>query len=146
MKTFFKGLLATSFVCVSLVGGTGTSYAAPTNEAPIDEAPTDEATPASLRLIDTTTIGNGTIGYLNGATGGSTQICLKDAVGGANVAIYDNDNGSKSTLVKSSGFMANGSCYTFNSNPYVDGTDNDAEFIVETTRDILGTIKFELWN
>lgn len=127
MKKMLKGLLATSVICGSFVLGAGNIHA------------------ASWTLIDTATIGNGTVGYLDGAKGGNAKICLKNAVGGANVTVYDDDGSSKS-LIKGTSFWSNGSCYTFNVEPYVDGSDNDAEFIVTTTRDIVGTIKFELYD
>lgn len=129
MKKTLMGLIViTTLLSGSFVWGTQTSYA------------------GANKLIDITTIGNGTTGYLDGSTGGYAKICLKEAPGGANVAIYDNDGGSNNPVIRSSSFMANGSCYTFNAQPYVDGTDNNAEFIVITSRDIIGTIKFELWD
>ncbi|USK44661.1 hypothetical protein [Cytobacillus oceanisediminis] len=133
MKKFLKGLFAASLVFVSFVVGAGTSFA---------------ADPSGWQLVDTYSLGNGTLAYLDGAEGGSAKICLKDAFGGANVTIYDNDGGStsNSTVVKSTSFWGNGDCYSFNVEPYVDGSDNNAEFYVTTTRDIVGTIKFELWD
>jgi hypothetical protein len=129
MKKMFKGVLATTLVCGGLVLGVG--------------AETSHA--GANRLIDIATIGNGTTGYLDGSTGGYAKICLREAFGGANVAIYDNDGGNN-PLIRKSTFMNNNSCYTFNAAPYVDGTDKNAEFIVVTSRDIIGTIKFELWD
>lgn len=126
MKNLLKGVVILSLAIGSFVWGVQTSYAA-------------------MSLIDTATIGNGTTAYLNGAKGGDAKICLKDAPGGANVTLYDDDGDSR-TLIKSTSFWSNGYCYTFNVDPYVDGADNDAEFIVITSRDIIGTIKFELWD
>ncbi|WP_077736806.1 hypothetical protein [Bacillus sonorensis] len=130
MRTFLKGLFITTLVCGGFMWGAGTSYA---------------ADPPGWQLIDTTYIGDGVTGYLNGAEGGNAQICLKDAFGGANVTIYDND-GSSRPVIKSTSFWGNGHCVSFDVDPYVDGSDNDAEFVVTTTRDIIGTIKFELWD
>ncbi|MCM3179768.1 hypothetical protein [Cytobacillus horneckiae] len=130
MKRFLTGLLASSLVFGSFIWGAGTSYA---------------ADPSGWQLIDTASIGNGKIGYLDGAEGGNAKICLKDAFGGAQVTVYDDDGGSN-PVIKSQSFWGNGECFTFNVEPYVDGSDNNAEFVVMTSRDIVGTIKFELWD
>lgn len=130
MKKFLKGLFATTLVCGSFMQGAETSHA---------------ADPSGWQLIDTASIGDGRTGYLNGAEGGSAMICLKDAFGGAEVIVYE-DDGSSWNKIKGPSFWGNGDCFTFNVEPYVDGSDNDAEFVVQTTRDITGTIKFELYD
>ena len=130
MSKFLKSIFIGTLVFGSFIWGAGTGQA---------------ADPAGWQLIDTATIGNGTVGYLNGAEGGNAKICLKEATGGANVTVYD-DDGSSRTKIKDTSFWGNNSCFEFNTEPYVDGSDNDAEFIVTTTRDILGTIKFQLWD
>lgn len=105
------------------------------------------ADPTGWQLIDVSYISTGISGYLDGAEGGSAKICIKD-VSYAIVSIYDNDNGSSfgATKIASNIGMWRGDCYTFNVAPYVDGSDNDAEFIVQTSRDLAGTVKFELWD
>lgn len=130
MKKTLKGLLVSTLLFGSFMWASGIAHA---------------ADPSGWQLIDTASIGNGTTGYLDGAEGGDAKICLKDAFGGANVTVYD-DDGSSKTVIKATSFWGNGNCFTFNVNPYVDGSDNDAEFMVTTTRDIIGTIKFELWD
>lgn len=127
MKKFRKGLFASAVLVGSLFF-----------------SPTDGEA-ADWKLVDSSIIGNGTVGYLNGAKGGKAKICLKEAFGGANVTVYD-DDGSSRSVIKATSFWGNNSCYTFNVDPYVDGADNDAEFVVTTTRNIVGNIKFELWD
>jgi hypothetical protein len=131
MKGFLKSLLVLS-VMISAFGSYSTESHA--------------ADPAGWQLIDTATIGNGTTGYLNGAEGGNAKICLTDAFGGANVTVYDDDGNGNWNVIKSYSFWDNNECWEFDVDPYVDGTDNDAEFVVTTSRDIIGDIIFELWD
>lgn len=101
---------------------------------------------AAWTLVDKKTT-TGKVTYLNGVRGGNAKICLKDQFGGLRFDVYDNDGGSTyGPKVLSSVFINNNSCYTFYAAPYVDGADNDAEFIVQTTRTPIGTYTLELWD
>lgn len=120
-------------VFVSLLCFSGQSYS-------------EAADKSGWQLVDTTYIGSGTRGVLKGVEGGNAKICLKDAFGGANVSFYSYNGSAGRKLIDYSVSMGNNSCYSFDARPYLDGANNEAEFEVENTRHILGTIKFELWD
>lgn len=106
----------------------------------------EAADKSGWQLVDTTYISSGTRGVLKGVEGGNAKICLKDAFGGANVSFYSYNGSDGWKLIEYSVWMGNNSCYSFDARPYIDGANKEAEFEVETTRHIIGTIKFELWD
>lgn len=100
----------------------------------------------SGKLVDSKTT-SGTTTYLNGVKAGQAKICLKNQMGGIRVNVYDNDGGSNyGPLVLNSVFIGNNDCVTFDAAPYIDGADNDAEFIVVTTRHPVTSYTLELWD
>lgn len=100
----------------------------------------------SGKLVDSKTTSSSTT-YLNGVKSGKAKICLKNQIGGIRVNVYDNDGGSNyGPLILNGAFIGNNDCVTFDATPYIDGTDNDAEFIVVTTRTPIGSYTLELWD
>lgn len=100
---------------------------------------------ASWTLVDSKTSDSQTK-YLNGVKSGQAKICLKEQFGGGNFSVYDNDDGSRGPMILNSHFLGNNDCVTFDATPYIDGTDNDAEFIVVRTRSGLFSYTLELWD
>lgn len=129
MKKITKYLIALTIIITSLtIGNTLSTHA------------------YSGTLVDSKT-SSGTTTYLNGVKSGDAKICLKDQFGGIRVNVYDNDGDSSyGPLILSSVFIGNNSCITFDATPYIDGADNDAEFIVVTTRSQLSSYTLELWD
>lgn len=107
------------------------------------------ADPSGWQLIDTDTVNSSNLAYLDGAEGGNARVCL-DFWSGSRINLYDNDgNGvqsSKKINSSSSIYLGDGECYSFNVEPYVDGSDNDAEIIVKVVRSAWDGTKFELWD
>lgn len=126
MKKIMMGLVViTTLVCGTLWG-------------------TETSNAASYTLVDKKTT-SGTTTYLDGVKGGNAKICLKEEFGGSRFDIYDNDGGNN-PLIQGSVFIGNNGCYTFNAAQYVDGSDNNAEFILVTTRTPLTSYVLELWD
>lgn len=69
-------------------------------------------------------------------------------MGGMRISVYDNDgNGIEtSKRILNSVFIGNNKCVTFDATPYIDGADNDAEFIVLPTRGSTTSFTLELWD
>ena len=100
----------------------------------------------SWTLVDSKT-SSSTSTYLKGVKDGEAKICLKDQVGGIRVNVYHKDESSSyGTLILNSVFIRNNSCITFDASPYIDGTNNTAEFTVVTTRTPISSYTLELWD
>ena len=97
-------------------------------------------------LVDSKT-SSSTSTYLKGVTDGNAKICLKNQTGGIRVNVYHKEeNSSYGTLILNSVFIRNNSCITFDASPYIDGTNNAAEFTVVTTRTPISSYTLELWD
>lgn len=106
---------------------------------------------ASWKLVDSKTVSASSTAkavYLNGVKKGNAKICLKNQMGGMRISVYDNDgNGIEtSKRILNSVFIGNNKCVTFDATPYIDGADNDAEFIVLPTRGSTTSFTLELWD
>ena len=100
----------------------------------------------SWTLVDSKTSSSAST-YLKGVTGGDAKICLKNQIGGIRVNVYHKDGSSSyGTLILNSVFIGNNSCITFDASPYIDGTNNAAEFTVVTTRTPISSYTLELWD
>ena len=100
----------------------------------------------SWTLVDSkTSVGAST--YLRGVKDAEAKICLKNQIGGIRVNIYTKgEDSSYGTLILNSVFIGNNSCITFDAGPYINGTNNDLEFIVVTTRTPISSYTLELWD
>ena len=97
-------------------------------------------------LVDSKTSSSAST-YLKGVKDGSAKICLKNQIGGIRVNVYHKDeNSSYRSLILNSVFIGNNSCITFDASPYIDETNNDAEFTIVTTRTPLSSYTLELWD
>lgn len=105
---------------------------------------TETSNAATWTLVDKKK-SSGRTTYLDGVKGGYAKICLKEEFGGSRFDIYEND-GANTPMIKAGVFIGNNDCYTFNAAPYVDGSDNDAEFILVTTRTPITSYVLELWD
>lgn len=106
---------------------------------------------ASWKLVDSKTVSasaNAKNIYLNGVKKGKAKICLKNRIGGMRISVYDNDgNGIESSKeIFYYAFIGNNKCLTFDATPYIDGADNNAEFIVVPTRGSVSSFTLELWD
>ena len=100
----------------------------------------------SWTLVDSKT-SSSTSTYLKGVTDGDAKICLKNQLGGIRVNVYHQDGSSSlGSLILNSVFIGNNRCITFDASPYIDGTDNDAQFVVVTTRTPISSYTLELWD
>ena len=100
----------------------------------------------SWTLVDSKT-SSGTSTYLKGVTGGDAKICLKNQLGGIRVNVYHQDGSSSlGSLILNSVFIGNNRCITFDASPYTNGTNNDAQFVVVTTRTPISSYTLELWD
>ena len=100
----------------------------------------------SWTLVDSKT-SSGSSTYLSGIKDGDAKICLKNQLGGIRVNVYSKDEGSNyRTLILSSVFIGNNSCITFDASPYINGTNNDVQFVVVTTRTPISSYTLELWD
>lgn len=100
----------------------------------------------SLTLVDSKTSSSSST-YLGGAIDRDAKICLKNQIGGIRVNVYSKDKGtSDRTLILNSVFIGNNSCITFDASPYIDGTNNDVQFVVVTTRTPISSYTLELWD
>ena len=100
----------------------------------------------SWTLVDSKT-SSSTSTYLTGVTGGDAKICLKNQIGGIRVNVYHKDGSSSyKSLILNSVFIRNNSCITFDANPYINETNNAAEFTVVTTRTPISSYTLELWD
>ena len=100
----------------------------------------------SWTLVDSKT-SSSTSTYLTGVTGGDAKICLKNQIGGIRVNVYHQDGSSGfGALILNSVFIGNNRCITFDASPYMDGTNNDAQFVVVTTRTPISSYTLELWD
>lgn len=86
--------------------------------------------------------------YLNGVKAGNAKICLKDEFGGMRISVYDNDGGTPTSgpRIYDHVFIGNNECLIFDAKPYIDGTDNDAEFVIAPTRGSVSSFIFQLWD
>lgn len=104
---------------------------------------------ASWKLVDSKNVSASATAkntYLNGVIGSKAKVCLKDQFGGMRLSVYDNDD-KFGPLILNSVFVGNNGCTTaFNATPYIDGTDKDAEFIVQPTRGSVSAYTLELWD
>ncbi|USK44660.1 hypothetical protein [Cytobacillus oceanisediminis] len=106
------------------------------------------ADPAGWQLIDDATYQHAYTGPVtfNGAEGGNAKFCLKTTPGtGMYLKIYEDDGYSSNTLIHQS-YFSPGECWTFDVDPYVDGSDNDAEFLVQLVRGATGNVVVQLWD
>ena len=100
----------------------------------------------SWTLVDSKTASS-TSTYLKGVTGEDAKICLKNQLGGIRVNVYHQDGSSGfGSLILNSVFIGNNRCITFDASPYMDGTNNDAQFVVVTTRTPISSYTLELWD
>ena len=100
----------------------------------------------SWTLVDSKT-SSSTSTYLKGVTGGDAKICLKNQIGGIRVNVYHKDGSSSyGALILNSVFIGNNNCITFDANPYINETNNAAEFTVVTTRTPISSYTLELWD
>ena len=100
----------------------------------------------SWTLVDSKT-SSSTSTYLKGVTGGDAKICLKNQLGGIRVNVYhQGGNSSLGSLILNSVFIGNNRCVTFDASPYIGGTNNDAQFVVVTTRTPISSYTLELWD
>ena len=100
----------------------------------------------SWTLVDSKT-SSGTSTYLKGVTGGDAKICLKNQLGGIRVNVYHQDGSSSlGSLILNSVFIGNNRCITFDASPYTGGTNNNAQFVVVTTRTPISSYTLELWD
>lgn len=100
----------------------------------------------SWALVDSKTSSSSST-YLGGVIDGDAKICLKKQIGGIRVNVYSKDEGSSNrTLILNSVFIGNNSCITFDASPYIDGNNNDAQFVVVTTRTPISSYTLELWD
>ena len=100
----------------------------------------------SWTLVDSKTSSSSST-YLEGVIDGDAKICLKNQIGGIRVNVYSKDKGtSDRTLILNSVFIGNNSCITFDANPYIDGNNNDVQFLVVTTRTPISSYTLELWD
>lgn len=100
----------------------------------------------SWTLVDSKT-SSSTSTYLTGVTGGDVKICLKNQFGGIRANVYHQDESSSvGSLILNSVFIGNNRCIMFDASPYMDGTNNDAQFVVVTTRTPISSYTLELWD
>ena len=98
----------------------------------------------SWTLVDSKTSSSAST-YLKGVKDGEAKICLKDQVGGIRVSVYHKDESSSyGALILNSVFIRNNSCVTFDASPYINETNNAAEFTVVTTRKPISSYTLEL--
>ena len=100
----------------------------------------------SWTLVDSKTSSSSST-YLGGVIDGDAKICLKNQIGGIRVNVYNKNEGSGDrTLVLNSVFIGNNSCITFDASPYINGTNNEVQFVVVTTRMPISSYTLELWD
>lgn len=104
--------------------------------------------PAGWQLIDDATYQYAYTGPVsfNGAEGGDAKFCLKTTPGtGMYMKIYEDDGASGNYIIHEE-YFSPGECWVFDVDPYVDGADNDAEFLVKLVRGSTGTVVVELYD
>lgn len=100
----------------------------------------------SWTLVDSKTSSSAST-HLKGVKGGDAKICLKNQIGGIRVNVYHKDeNSNYGSLILNSVFIGNNNCITFDASPYIDETNNNAEFTVVTTRTPISSYTLELWD
>lgn len=106
------------------------------------------ADPSGWQMIDDATYQYQYTGPVtfNGAEGGNAKFCLKTTPGtGMYLKIYEDDGSSGNHIIHEE-YFSKGECWTFDVDPYVDGLDNDAEFLVKLVRGSTGTVVVELYD